>query len=427
MTPPQLSNRKSGRESGPAVHFSAPAKLKIAILLPDQPSWLVVRRAAELGAALVDAEPTVPATIEIAIGLPEQDDQRWRRIERAFQTRIPGCVVRHAEWARVPVSNARRMFHELDPSQDLEGIEEVSIPRDWGWNFQDCDLWVSFADPLLGAVLPLRPTAHYCSDLAVRYLPATVARSIHDEVWVRQTEAFRLWRQGLLLTTDPGTAVDAVSYAGVRRERIELLPDFLNQLPRFTPLANDDARRAKILWHVQDDILDDVENALRGVDIYLREGGLLKIFIVTDDSLVRLKRDQSSTAVEELKSRLDLPEFGYSSLDEYDRILPQFAALWSSRTASGDPEFAHDASRAGMRWLAPRFAQSERDVAITKVDTILYDRDNPLAIADALAALEAQLDSASAVQERRKIPDALERQAAFGFVIDRMLEMRVRG
>ena len=51
----------------------------------------------------------------------------------------------------MPVKNARRMFTNLPPSLDIEGMSEVTVPRDWGWNFQDCDLWISMANPGLGS------------------------------------------------------------------------------------------------------------------------------------------------------------------------------------------------------------------------------------------------------------------------------------
>ena len=133
------------------------------------------------------------------------------------------------------------MFAGLSEALDLEGINEVSVPRDWGWNFQDCDLWISLAGPGVGAILPLRPTTHYCADLAQRYVPTAITGTIHDPYWLVETDAFRIWRQGLVLASDDGTAADLVSYAGVRRERIEVVPDVLDQLPSI-PSGNEDDR-----------------------------------------------------------------------------------------------------------------------------------------------------------------------------------------
>lgn len=315
------------------------------------------------------------------------------------------------------------MFGDLDPTLDLDAIEHVIVPRDWGWNFQDCDLWINFADPGLGAILPLRPTTTYCGDLVERYVPAIVATDIGESYWDRQTDAFRLWRQGLIITSDPATAIDVTSYAGVRRERIELIPDALDGA--FVPSPNHSGRTSKsLVWHLKDDPSDDLETALNGLLIYRRSGGTLQIVIAREaDTGVLISQRQLPDDLQALLS--GLPSMRYRSIEEFHRALQLHAALWSSQIASGETEIAHDVVRTDLYWLAPDYPQSRADVDKTGVPAILYPRDEPLAVADALTQLQQRLSDPQHHEETpRPGHDREEANAAFGFLIDRMLELR---
>jgi hypothetical protein len=413
--------------SEPAQADARMATLKIAILLPQTPDVRQVQRGAELAAALTASHPASGQQVQVTIGLPIADDRQWQATEQRIRSRVPEAIVRHLSWTRVPVDNAFRMFANLPESLDLEGIGEVCVPRDWGWNFADCDFWLSLASPAVGAILPLKPVIHYVGDLAERYVPEAVAASIHDAYWDRQVEAFRMWRQGVVCTSDPDTVEDLISYAGVRRHRIELVPDVLDILPdiqRGGQAVAGNGEIATVLWLQRGSAVDDLHNAVQGLASYVREGGRLKIVRACDASHGMSDRAQSVRfPADLLKAWYELPCFFYRAPEELERMLGRADAVWSSQIAGGEGEHVHDAARAGLPLMAPSFGLTRRVADRLSASAILYDLDDPLAITEALHGLERALAGGeSEAERRREQPDVDERRTAFGFLVDRGLE-----
>ena len=394
--------------------------VKIAILLPDRASMRVMRRTAELAARLSDVRTLRGEAIEVAIGLAEPDEERWRRGERQLRQRAPAAIVRHLAWTPVPVDQARRMFAGLDPSLDLEGMAEVVVPRDWGWNFQDCALWISLADPSVGPILPLRNIVHYSLGLPERYVPAMVASSIHDPYWARQSDAFRLWRQATVVTSDRTAMPDLVSYAGVRSERIEFIPDVVEGLPPLVPVADDERRRDVLVWMPRGNVVDDLEACLAGLQIYHREGGSLDIVVAEEDVSGTVEHIGAATLPGDLRSLYDsLERITYRSLDELDRLLVRSGALWSSQIAGGAGEHLLEAQRAGLHVLAPSFPLTRELVERRELSARLYAPGDALAIADALKDLEHMVEAPVAVRQGNG--EDAERNDAIGFLVDWLL------
>ena len=395
--------------------------LKIAILLRDRPGWRLIRRTAELAAELSLAQDNHGRSVELTVGVPHSDEKEWRAAERQLRRRVPSVIVRHVEWVRIPVANAKRMFADLPRSLDVSGLDHVSVPRDWGWNFQDCDLWIDMADTRRGAILPLRPIAHYCAGLPERYIPDAYAPSIHDPLWPLQVETFRMWRQGLVLTSDSDTATDLISYAGVRRERIELIPDLLDALPPAPTIA---AERDPYLvaWMLRGNGLDDLRNALTGLAAYYREGGTLQVEMTVEQHEVLANHPSYGGLPHDLQELyLGLPRTFFHGARELERFLPRAGILWSSETAGGEAEYVHDAIRSGLQLLAPSFPLNERAVTRLGAMATLYERDDPLAITDALHQLEQQAAARTEAPVAARV-ERLQRTASFSFLLDRMLE-----
>lgn len=395
------------------------ASLKIALLLPDQPSLRMLRRAAELAAGLAGVETQRGETLEVAIGLAEPDEERWRRGERLIRQRAPAAVIRHLAWTAVPVDNARRMFTKLNPAVDIEGLAEVIVPRDWGWNFQDCALWISLADAAIGPILPLRPIVYYCLGLPERYVPQLVAASIHDPYWARQAEAFRMWRQATVVTSDPTALPDLISYAGVRSERTEVIPDVLEAMPPLAQVAEGDRDRQLVVWVLRGNAADDLEACLAGLQVYYREGGLLDIVIAEEArSDAPVHPALASLPADLLGLYNELDKVIYRSLDEFDRLLVRSGGLWSSQIAGGAGEHLLEAERAGLHIAAPSFPLNRHMVESRGLSAHLYTPGDALGIADALTELERLV--AKPVRAR-KAEDRPEPRETFGFVLDWLL------
>lgn len=403
------------------VGSDAAAPIKVAILLPDRASLRIMRRAAELARRFAEVRTPGGEAIEIAIGLAEPDEYRWRRAEQQLRQRAPGAVVRHLAWTPVPVDQARRMFADLDPALDLEGLSDVIVPRDWGWNFQDCILWISLADPSVGPILPLRRIVHYSLGLPERYVPTMVAASIHDPYWTRQAEAFRLWRQSTVVTSDPTAMPDLVSYAGVRSERTELIPDVLESLPPLAAVADGDRHREVLVWLPRGNAVDDLEASLAGLQIYFREGGALDVVMALEEVGGHDENDGGTRALpDDLRSLYDsLERTTYRSLDELDRLLVRSGALWSSQIAGGAGEHLLEAERAGLHILAASFPLTRALVERRGLSARLYAPGEALEIADALKDVERMVEEPVPVRAERD-PSAAQKEE-FGFLFDWLL------
>ena len=378
--------------------------MKIGILLPPAFDLGLLRRARHLALLVGECSGSDGTRWSATIGLPEPSERRWRDIERQLRLGNNGTVVRHLRWEKVPVDNARRMFAGFPDHLDLENIDEVSVPRDWGWNFRDCDAVIIFGDPDLGAILPLGPTIFYCPDLAVRIVPEAFADSIEASYWERQTDAFRIWRQSMVVTSDEATIDDIVSYAGVRRERIACIANPLNQASdRGEPSVGKDLQG--LAWLMQPSPLHDLANAARGLQIYHSEGGLLQPFLVRD-----AVRGQASPIDYPYGLGQDLAEFIYglpvqavSSEGQLLRVLGRAGALWSSRVAGGEGEAALLAATVGASFLGADYAVNRTTAEAAGVTARLYSLDDPLAIADALHALEGEVPPRKAAKRRKSV------------------------
>lgn len=400
-----------------------PEAVRIAVLLPNSPGLRLVRRAAEIAAAIAAARTGNGRPVEITFGLPEPSETRWRKVEQSIRERLPSAVVRRTEWVRIPVQNARRMFTHLPATLELEGIKEVAVPRDWGWNFQDCDLWLSFGEFRLGAILPLRPIAFYCGGLEQRYVPTSNSVSIHDPFWEMEAEAFRIWRQGLVLTSDEDTIPDIVSYAGVRRERTELIPDALDALPAVASAPAMERDPYSLLWLLDGNATDDLTNALEGLAAYYRENGRVEVIMSHEAGApVNHHLGIAVLGADHLELYNALQRLPYRSLTELERMFPRVGALWSSRIAGGEGEHFHDSARSGLPIVAPRYRLNERTAHRLEAPALLYELDDPMAIADALHQLEQRVESSSPPAVNSTTRHAVAHGLAWGFVVDRMLE-----
>ena len=399
--------------------------MKVGILLPAALDLGLLRRARQLSLLIGDIADADGTAWSAVIGVPHQSERQWREIERDLRTGNARTVVRHLKWEPVPVENAERMFAKLPATLDLKGIDEVVVPRDWGWNFQDCDAVIAFADPALGAVLPLAPTVFYCPDLAVRIVPESAAQSIDDPYWQRQTDAFRIWRQSRVVTSDKATIDDLVSYAGVRRERIELVPNLFDH-DAGKPAAVDGGSET-LAWLIGPAALHDLENAAKGLETYSSEGGRLEP-VVVHDGLSRANSDHMPFYSEGLPTPVadllyGLPSKTLGSDRELFRYLGQSAALWSSRLAGGEGEVPLLAAQAGIPFVGADFQVNR--AAASDGSAIFYRLNDPLAIADALHAVEAMVVAGKRPKGPRKGASPADKQKAIRDLLLRLRETAV--
>lgn len=400
--------------------------IKIAILLGDA-GMETLGRARALAEAVQTARPIGRLVTSIAIGLPVGDESLWRRNASWLLEGLSNVVVRRLSWERVLSGNARRMFAPNDLPISLQGIERVTLPRDWGTNFLDCDQWLLLAGPQIGGVYPARPTAVFCSDLAVRRHPGAFAASIYAPYWNDQTAAFRLWRQsGLAVATDPLTAADLVDYAGVRPDKVVALTE---PLDLDLPAAPDRLQRdpGQLLVRIEPDDLHGVDMAFRALRGYFSEGGQLRPVIATETPPEAFGPQSQIPQIvllpDSVRSMLeDLPYERLVSHQRWARLLAQSGSVWMTRRAGGDGRSLRQALRSSARVLSAdspmaRLAGEQAGGNLTLLPSVTVD-----GMVDCLHAFEEAASATVTAAVKASNPRALSREV--GFILDRLQEVR---
>ena len=366
-------------------------QLKIAILLPENAGTGWRWRAQKLAAALLREKCPTGRPIEVAIGLPRTDETTWRRQEAELLEGAPGAVVRHLGWERAPIDMAQRMFP--DCRFELEMVPDCALPRDWGWNFVDCDAWIVFAASGQGAVFHIKPTAYYVQDLAERYVPQAFAPDVHSIYWVRQAHAFRSMRQArAVFVSDASTADDVSGYAGVRRSRILQTPQLL---PPFTQKRRaPNSERQTLLWLVEPNAQHDLVNALEGLRIYQAEGGTFDV-IVAGEGAYAFDPIEGQLALADVPTRSRRPtttmQFETISGEaDLQRVIARSDFIWSSALAQAENDGLLRAAAAELPFIGLRYPQNEHLADNLGVPSVLYDRSEATLIADALATAEQE-------------------------------------
>lgn len=399
--------------------------MKAAILLPTRFDVALLYKAKELIRLLPQALSVSGSVDEIAVGLPLVDEALWRKCE-AYLLADSECktVVRRLRWEHVVSENVRRMFMIHQLPTDLSGIETVCVPRDWGWNFADCDIWINFADPAEGAVLPLKPMAHYVSALAERVVPAAFAPGIHDIFWHRQLDAFRMWRRaGVLLCSDETTAADLVGFAGVRKDKIIQVPSLARGETRLPirPFLRDNKN---VVWLAEPDARHAPAEFLSGLSLYWQEGGSIEPVLASQNS-VAFDKDAptaclSGLSVADRKLLGALPRYQYADMATLSRLLARSGTLWSSEIAGGEGFALTMAQRHGMHFVGQRFPLHAELGASNINDVTLYNAVDPSVIADTLHTIEDRGFVAPA--KWRPAETDFDRLQSYGFVLDRLQE-----
>lgn len=399
--------------------------LKIAVLLGDA-RLDTLRRGKVLAEALLASQPILRRATEVTIGLPVGDDTLWRRNAAWLTGNSDAVTVRRLSWERVLTNNAKRMFVAQRLPISLQAIDRVTLPRDWGSNFLDCDRWMVVAGADIGGVYPGRPTAIFCSDLSARRVPFDYAPGIGAPYWQLQTDAFRLWRQSAaVVASDPVTAADLLYYAGVSPDRIVEMSQPLELDPQSSPTAA--SRDAlQLLLRVEPDARHSVDDAILALQQYLLEGGRMRPVIATEALPIAFGRNSNIPQIALLPSQArelldDIPIAQIVSHERWQRLLDQAAAVWMAREAGCDGAALRQALRSGKPILAPATPQSDRASeqaggALLKYGTATVDER-----VDALHRLEELLtknvEAAPTIAPERSV---LNRE--IGFILDRMEE-----
>lgn len=399
--------------------------LKVAILLGDR-SLETLIRARALAQALRLAAPLRHTVGDIVFGLPAGNDRTWTEQACFLAENFDDATVRRVSWERVLSDNAQRMFEHLRLPISLLGIERVVLPRDWGANFLDCDRWMVLEAMTPRGVYPARPTAIFCTDLAQRRVPEAYAASIHAPFWKDQTAAFRLWRQSsVVVASDPATAQDLVSYAGVGPDKVfELdcpLDCALTTSASRKLLASDD-----LLIRLEPDQRYGCDIGLCGLRQYQDEGGTLRPVFATELPASSFGPGSNLPQIAWLPDRVRemLNAARVESVVSpalWSRLLAQHHRVWLPLEHGGDGQQMRQAVRAGAYVLCRDTQVARQAHRHVGGDVMFYTARSPSEIADSLHRYEEARPAKPARASTVAVNDR-ELAIAVGFILDRLQE-----
>lgn len=401
--------------------------MKLAVLLPEGYDLALLRKANGLARAAQAGLNLRGISPDIAFGLPQGQEKKWRRDETALLAGVERAVVRHVLWERMQTDNARRMC-PWNRRHAPEGLATLTIARDWGTNFIDCDLWFVLAEPAMGGVFTHRPTANFCAGLDMRRYPASFGGFQADPRWTAMAEAFQLWRSDeVTVAGDALTARDLVSFAGLGPDKVMTLPGLV-PAPDFGALPALLRQPGRLVWRAGPHAGHDYDNAGEGLRLYRDEGGSLDVRIVTESDIAAFREGSNVPAIALQPPALRDMLFELSAERVVDdsglaRQLAQATCLWTSRVADGEGNAVLEALAAGLPVLAADTRHHRALAEQAQGAVMLYSKGSAVAVADALHALEARCAAQTlpAVPAPPQPAPMLVAQNV-GFVIDRLLE-----
>lgn len=358
----------------------------------------------------------------VVVGLHPVSEDMWREEAANFTTLGSRISVRRLNWERVAFDNAKRMFFAYPRPINSQNVETAMLPRDFGNNFMDCDLWFNIADLRAGAMYGVRPTAHFLLDTLPRQLPEAFPCLLEDEYWTRQAEAFRSFRSASVVVVEAqGEAAEVASYAGLHPDDVMAIGEIFGPLPAIQGFSPKPLEK-RLLWHVEPDASHCFEKAAAGLERYLADGGSLLpvLFSETPEAGFRTGSNIPSVASAAPSIRKMLNSLPYQRLtSEVDaaRALALSEFAWDSGVVRNVKAFSQDALMAGLPLLSAQAVYWDPPHA---KNLIVYAPTNVQAVADELRRLEQIAPGAPTPPSR-----ALEAATAIrlSFVIDRLWEL----
>ncbi len=317
-----------------------------------------------------------------------------------------GISLRQTRWEVFNIKEAQQYKKGFMESQLTRQLahEEYCLPKDGLNDFFDCDLWIIISDRLPAPIYPVRKYACVAYDYIQRYVPG-----IFNEVksWGVQEAGYLAVARGAdrLFVTTPSTLEDAVSYAGVAREKVRLLPMNFEPLEASSSLEKNPPY---FLWATNSSLHKNHIHALKALEIYYgQHKGMLDV-LVTGDYVTMF--DPSSILpsafdvphVREVRKILtDNPEvarrvrFRHLSDSEYADALSSAKFLWHTTLYDNGAYAALDAAYLNVPALSARYPAMEFMDRNFSLNLTYFDPTDVQAMAKSLLWMQENCSSIS--------------------------------
>jgi glycosyltransferase involved in cell wall biosynthesis len=380
-------------------------KPRIGVILPIAYGGGTFRSAKQLAQALLLGSRRMGEDSEIVFGHPV-DPQAYP--DAAFDD-LPAEIKRRPfKWRCLDADQAAiTCAYAIAGYQAVEAAPRL-IPEDGINHFLDCDLWVVISDRLSVPLSPVRPYVMIVHDYVQRYGPGVEPSSNLSSL----TVAHRALR---VLVTSRFTLADALQYAGLREEKLRLVPLILPSLPEtreHRPLPGD---KPFFLWPTNRAEHKNHANAGEALSRYFEElDGQLECLVtgvgtdaVMASEIPHMKEFLASRAASRrMKRKLrfmgNLPDARYADL------LARAAFIWHpARIDNGSFSVIEGAMR-GVPSLSSDYPAMHDIDERFQLGLTWMDAYDPGDMAQKLKYME---ENASALREGLPGPEILERHS----------------
>jgi glycosyltransferase involved in cell wall biosynthesis len=367
---------------------SAP-RPRIAVLLPNAYRGGTLRSAKLLARALWAGSRQSGEDADVVIVYPQVNDEQLER----WDADLPSTITRRTlEWQELDPAAAFRAMRYAGHPDWVPSASSYLTPDDGVRQLYDCDLWIFVGDRLSAPLLPIRPYALVVHDYLQRYVNLFPTGT--DESFLAAARAAER-----VLVTTRFTEQDALTYAGVSKEKVVRLPMLAPEFPsaeRVTSAA--DSRY--FLWTTNLGSHKNHHNAISALRNYyelldgklhchvtgVNSGNLLKSNLPHLKALAAMVSDS-----EPLSKRLHL--LGEIQDALYRRQLANAAFLWHPARIDNGTFSVIEAAQLNVPSLSSKYPAMEEIDAQFGLNLTWMDADDPVQMSQQLKWMEEHAHS----------------------------------
>jgi glycosyltransferase involved in cell wall biosynthesis len=262
---------------------------RIAVVVPVAYRGGTLRSAKLLAHAIWKGSRKFSEEVDLVFAYPAEDAP-YADDPAEHDIGLSGFASRRAiEWQVLEADSAQRAMRYAGHADWVPASARYLVPDDGMQNLCDCDLWIVISDRLSLPLLPIRPYAMMIFDYVHRYDALT---SRNDDIAFVLAARFAK----RVLVTTRFTEQDALTYAGLAREKVFRVPMLA---PRFAPPAGPlfKPNRPYFLWATNLGLHKNHYAAFCALRAYYEEfGGRLDCYISGVDTTSLLSGSQPHLA-----------------------------------------------------------------------------------------------------------------------------------
>lgn len=301
-----------------------PKRLTIAVLLPVPYRGGSLRAAKSVAKMLILGSKNAKREIKVIFSCVAN----YYDLPIDFSDLIEmGVEIRETNWEHI--SN-NKLQNTGVCSSALLNEKNFLQPTDNLCNFNDCDFWLQISDRTDPPLAPLKPYGVIVYDYIQRYVPELFANHVEKAFWKTVRNA------SFVGVTTPQTRIDAIQYAGVRANKVTLLPMEFSPI-EVVPQIDSSNQDCYFLWTTNMSIHKNHLRAFQALEIYYKKyQGKLDCFVTGVDTLKLLNG----------KTKVEYQEKVQSYLHNNPLLLEKLKILGNLP----DKEFTYVLSKAKFLW-----------------------------------------------------------------------------